>query len=353
MEDKGWSWLGDEGSAMENGFAGLLRMAGLWQTEVSHTLEALKAGNTKTLLPFGRKLHKALKANAKTDSMAVLSAMETFLCRYSRWMADMVRNLPVAFTEAYAGAESIAMAGENLRKLLDEAGQHGMLNQELQRSGLAEKQNVTRNPIKETEEDRLRQEIKSSQQRMQALEEKQRRLNERIGGAEALTLMERMLEGIEKALATEKQRMEELSATGRNPKENPKETEKRRETIHRLKTHGELLNHERQYLRDNMEACIKAGGQWAPPKADDTELDNPFLSVRFLQTLERYGLLETEDQREGESAKLQAECQISRDFRGLPSLEIWERLGRGVLSKEHPEADFLLRLMELTRKEGR
>lgn len=338
-----WADFGVLENEVQQGFEGLLKTAAAVQGEILPVLrERLGVKPKLTQRRVGwfsgyfRQSHKSEEKvlEALRDQA---DALQTCMAGYIRWTLEMVASLPQQWQDRPAFEEAEQSMAEHYRQLLDVSGELAMMNEEIVRSGMAEEKLVRRSPTEDTAADELLRRAASFREKVKQLESEQAALDSVAGTGAKRRLMERMAQGIDRALELEADRADAWRRASVRAKKG-EEMLRAQENAHRLENHMRVLEAERARVQAD-QLALKVDH---PPRLPHVRpWGNDLFDPAWLGMLAQMMITEDESaRREQGAAMLQAT--------GLQA--VLDGLGKGALKEAaDPLGSLLARLMEEVR----
>ena len=324
-----WPDFGEKARAIQQGYEGLLRASAAMLAEVVPTLQERLGARPKLgqrraawYQAYFRQAHK-LDETALASLRAQVTAVELLCRRYVAWVMAIVASLPPQWQdrEAFHAAEQQMAA--HYRLLLEAAGELSLMEEEINRSGMAKEQLVRRGAPRETAADELLRKADEKRSVLSKLEKEQAELDRKAGGGAKKRLMKRMEQGIDRALEAEGAR---VTAWKASPEAQGAQALQLQESIYRLETHMRMLQAERARVeRDQAEqtACPPAQLPQVRPWGND------LFSPELLGQLAKYMTTEDERERRQLAAELTAYDDTLQGLKGREDsmlLGLWQRL---------------------------
>lgn len=304
----GWADFGTQAKQLQGGYTGLLYTSAMMLTEVLPTLRE-RLGNRPKLGQkrsgwfnvYFRQAHK-LEEKTLAELHQQVAATEVFCRHFIRWVLEIVAGLPQHWQDREAFTQAEMQMAEHYRLLLEAAGELALMDEEIQRSGMAKEQLVRRGVPKETAADELLRKADEKRSIVKHLETEQAALDKQAGGAAKKRLMARMVLGIDRALEAEAARVAAWKDTSAGQGAAALQLQ---ESIYRLETHMRMLRAE----RGRVEADQAALTEILPPHLPSVRpWGNDLFSPETLDMLAQFMTTQDEKERSTQAAALLERC---------------------------------------------
>lgn len=369
----GWEGFAEDAADYRRAYGGLMKLAAMFEAEYGPVLASgLTSGRrrNRAVNYYAAYFHRAHRMSAaRREGMAAdLAALTDCLRGYAGWILQVIATLPPPLRDVDSLEQAQRQAAENYRALLDAAGQLALMEDEIQRSGMAQEKTVRRGAPRETAVDQLLRAAKEKRQLAERLAMAQAELDKRTGGPSKLALMARMARGIDRAMAEEEKRAATRRAAieraGQLPEGQRDETALRRdrETLYRLETHLRLLDAQRARVREDQRLAEMTGLRDMPPQteAEDGLPGNDLFDRETLTDMDALLRTPREDRRAWRRLANEVEGKVQRMVLSpapdrVNAAAMLNRLGDGAGSVKgaSPLGCFLAQALEVAMEEVR
>lgn len=258
----GWEGFAEDAAEYRRAYGGLMKLAAMFEAEYGPVLADGLAGGrrrNRAVNYYAAYFHRVHRLDgAHRERLASgLAALGACLRGYAGWILQVIANLPPTLREVDRLEEARRQAAENYRALLDAAGELALMEDEIQRSGMAQEKTVRRGAPRETPADRLLRAAEEKRRQVERLSAAQAEMDKRTGGQSKWELMARMARGIDRAMAEEQDRATARRAAIEQAEQGPDvrldeaAVRREREHLYRLETHLRLLDAQRARVRED------------------------------------------------------------------------------------------------------
>lgn len=320
QERFGWADFGAQSDQVRVGYSALIQLAASAQAEFLPVLEE-RLGvkprlGQRRIAWFNAHFRQAhLLPQAEADTLRKqLDALRLWSARLIRWVLEVVSSLPPQWQDRPAYEAAMAQMGAQYRQLLDTAGELSLMEEEIDRSGMASETLVQRGAHQETAADALLRKARRLREDLLRLEEEQAALAKIAGGAAKQAMIRRMQLGIDRALEAEGKRVENWRAAVLR---DDMDTAKVQEGVYRLETHLRILQAQRARTEADLAAELASGSCMPPHLTGVRAWGNDLLDPAWLGMLAQYLITEDDKERRVQGAALLETAGLTDTLREL------------------------------------
>lgn len=303
----GWADFGAQSEQVRRGYVSLMQLAAVSLAELVPVLEERlgikpKLGQKRVTWynVYFRQAHK-MTGEELAGLRRQMEALRIWSARFIRWTLEVVAALPPQWQDRSACEAAAESMANQYRRVLDVAGELALMEEEIDRSGMAAEQLVRRGKPEESAADELLRKAKQLRERLTGLEVEQAELEKIAGGAAKREILCRMQQGIDRALASEEKRADNWRAAALR---DDMDVERVREGVYRLETHIRILKAERARVDADLAANLSAGLKVPPHLSAVRPWGNDLYDPAWLGMIAQYMITEDDKERRTQAAAL-------------------------------------------------